>query len=68
MVKFSVDDILKLFFLFFPENRIWHYMQIVSTICMKCQILFSGRNKKNITIFSAAELAQSLVKVNSLKH
>ena len=29
-VKFSADDILKYFFLFFPENRIWHFMQIDS--------------------------------------
>ena len=35
-------------FLFFPENRLtlclyWR------TICIKCQILFSGENKKNIS-------------------
>ena len=29
-------------------------------VCMKCQILFSG---KNITNLSSAELAQSMVKV-----
>ena len=42
------------FFLFFPENRIWYFMQIdiscklspLETVCMKCQILFSGKNKK----------------------
>ena len=27
---FSADDKMMLFFLFFPENRIWHFMQIVS--------------------------------------
>ena len=27
---FSADDKMMLFFLFFPENRIWHSMQIVS--------------------------------------
>ena len=27
---FSADDRLMIFFLFFPENRIWHFMQIVS--------------------------------------
>ena len=31
------------FFLFFPENRIRYFMQ-QETICMKCQILFSGKN------------------------
>ena len=30
---------------------------------MKCQILFSGKNKKNITNLSSAELAQRVVKV-----
>ena len=32
---------------------------------MKCQNLFSGKNKKNITSLSSAELAQLLVKVNT---
>ena len=31
---------------------------------MKCQILFSGKNKKNITNLSSTELAQRVVKVN----
>ena len=30
---------------------------------MKCQILFSGKNKKNISILSSAEAAQRMVKV-----
>ena len=30
---------------------------------MKCQILFSGKNKKNIIKLSSAELAQTVVKV-----
>ena len=30
---------------------------------MKCQILFSGKNQKNITNLSSAELAQRVVKV-----
>ena len=42
-------------------------MQIVSnpmeTICMKYQILFSGKNKKNIINLSSAKLAQKVVKV-----
>ena len=58
----SVDDKL-ICFLFSLENRIWHFMQIVSyeTICMKCQILrrqfawnvksyfLEKKNKKNIS-------------------
>ena len=42
-------------FLFFPENRIWHFMQI------KCQILFSRKNKKNTVHVSSAQLAQRVV-------
>ena len=39
----SVDDKLVIFFpLFFPENRIWHFMLIVS---MKCQILLGTIRK-----------------------
>ena len=33
------------------------------TICLKCQILFSGKNKKNIINLSSAENAQKVVKV-----
>ena len=32
---------------------------------MKCQILFSGKNKKNIINLSSAENAQRVVKVNN---
>ena len=35
---------------------------------MKCQILFSGKNKKNNIILSSAENAQRVVKVNKLEH
>ena len=49
------------FIYFSPENMIWHFMQIVSspleTICMKCQRLFSGTNKENIS--SAVIFTQS---------
>ena len=34
-------------------------------ICMKCKILFSGKNKKNTTSLSSAELAQRKVKVKA---
>ena len=33
---------------------------------MKCQILFSGKNKKNTIDLSSAELAQRVVKVKVL--
>ena len=42
---------LVIFVLFFPENKTWHFMPIVS-FCKKCQILFS---EKNITNLSSAE-------------
>ena len=40
----------------------------LETICMKCQILFSGKNKKNITNLSSAELAKRVVKVKIYLH
>ena len=36
------------------------------TICMKCQILFSGKNKKHIINLSFAAFAQGVVKLNLL--
>ena len=33
---------------------------------MKCQILFAGKNKKNIINLLSAELAQRVIKVNML--
>ena len=35
---------------------------------MKCQILFSGKNKKNNIILSSAENAQRVVKVKGHVH
>ena len=35
---------------------------------MKCQILFSGKNKKNIISLSSAENAQRVVKVKVVVH
>ena len=35
----------------------------METICMNCQILFSRKNKKNVTSLSSAELASRVVKV-----
>ena len=36
--------------------------------CMKCQILFFGKNKKNITNLSSAEFAQRVMKVKVSKY
>ena len=58
------ENFSRYFFLLFPENRIWHFMQLVSlTICMECQILFSGKNLINM---SNAESAHSMVSVKAL--
>ena len=53
--------------IFFHEYRFSHFMQI-ETICMKCQILFSGKNEKNIFSLSSSELAQRVVKVKYIFH
>ena len=37
------------------------------TICIKCQILFSGKNKKTIISLSSAESAKRVVKVKLTK-
>ena len=57
----SADNKLVIFFLFFTENRI-EIMHIVSIgdICMKCQLLFSRKNKKNnFNMLSAENFTQS---------
>ena len=36
----------------------------METICIKCQILFSGKNKKNIINLSSAEFVLRVVKAN----
>ena len=41
-------------------------LSTMETICMECRILFSGKDKKNITNLSSAEIAQRVVKVNPL--
>ena len=48
MINWRYDDV----FLFFPENRIWHFMKIspLETLCMKYQNLMSCKNQKNIWI------------------
>ena len=55
----------EIFFTFFP----WAGFDIscklspMETICMKFQILFSGKKRKNITNVSSAELARTVAKV-----
>ena len=45
---------VEIFFLLYPENRIWHFMR---QFAWNCQILFSGRNEKHISNLSSAEEA-----------
>ena len=64
-VKFSADNILK-HFSNFSQNTgfdISCKLSLMETICMKCQILFSEKNKKNIINLSSAELAKRVVMV-----
>ena len=50
-VVVSADDKLIKFFLFFQKTRFGISCKLspLETICMKCQILFSRKNKKNIS-------------------
>ena len=61
-VKFLAWDILK-HFSDFPQERGFHIsckLSPVETICMKCWILFSGKNIINLL---STELAQGVVKI-----
>ena len=40
-------------------------MSPVDTNCMKCQTLFSGKDKKNIINLESAEFSKSMLKVKS---
>ena len=47
--NFNRRQFAKYFFLFIPEDRFRHFTQIISSgDCMKCQSLFSGKNKKTV--------------------
>ena len=67
LVNFSADDKLKYLVVFFSFRKtgidISCKLSPLETICMKCQILFPGENKKTITKLSSAELSQRVVKV-----
>ena len=56
----SLDDIQKYFSQKMGFN-ISCNLSLVEIICMKCQILFSEKNKKNIISLSSAEFAQRMV-------
>ena len=65
LLAISAGNKLVIFFLFFPENGIWYFMQIGDTIYMKYQILFSGKNNKNI---SECCLLKFLPRMLDVKH
>ena len=60
---------MEYFFYFFQKtgSDISCKLSPVETICMKCQNLFSGENKKNIIYLSSAELAQRVETVKLWK-
>ena len=65
-VKILADNILK-YFSYFSQTTgfgISCKLSPMETIRMKCQILFSGENKKNISL-SSYELSLRVVMVNS---
>ena len=69
-VKISLDDIFKYFFYFTQKTgfAISCKLSPLETVCMKCQILFCGKNKENIANLLSAELAQRVVKVTVNGH
>ena len=58
-VKFSADYMQKYFSYFSKKDLAFHANCLL--IFMKCQILFSVRNKKNIISLSSAEYDHSMV-------
>ena len=64
---FRDDRHTEYFFFFFPRKQdlaLYANCLPLETIDMKGQILFSGKNKKNV-ILSSAELAKKVVKLKS---
>ena len=65
-VKFSADDILQYFSEFsqYIGVHISCKLSALETICMRCQSLFSGKNKRDVINLSSAEFAKTEVKVS----
>ena len=57
----------KIFFLFSQKSgfNISCKLSPLETVCLKYQILFSVKNKKNVTNLSSAELAQRVIKARA---
>ena len=45
------------------EIFLLHFLRKQETICLKCQILFKGQIKTNVTNLSTAELAERVVRI-----
>ena len=58
--SFSANDILQYFSYSLKKKGL-----ALKTICMKFQVMISGKNKKNMFSLSSAELAQKTVKADS---
>ena len=57
----SACDTLMIFFLFFPENRIWHFMQIVSNgdnLHDMSKSVFWEQQEKYFNMLSAEKFTQ----------
>ena len=65
--KFSAADVSKYFSCFYQKTGfdISCKLSPMETICMKCTIPISGKNKKNIIKLLSAELAQRVAQVKS---
>ena len=63
----SADDKLMIFFIFFLETRIWYFMQIVFLGDIVFQILFSRKNKKNISRCRLQKFLPSMQSIKSTK-
>ena len=65
LVNFSAEDILNYFSYFSQETGLDISCKLspMKTTCVRCQLLFSGKNKKNIINLSSAEFAQGALKL-----
>ena len=55
--------------IFFSENRIWHLCKLspMETVCRNCQNQFSGKNKKNISIYRLLKILPRVLSINGNK-
>ena len=60
--KFS-RQYFKVFFLFFPENKLWHFMQIVDNLHEMSKPFFLGKKYEKLNLFSA-KYTQRVIKIN----